>query len=69
MENPLPNRPAKARRWIYLLLLVPWVFLMWPASYMRWEPTLYGIPFFFWYQFAWVFITSGLTAIVYWRTR
>jgi hypothetical protein len=53
------------RRWYYLLLLLPLV-LLWVPSYNRLEPSLAGIPFFYWYQMAWVFITAVLTWIV-WR--
>ena len=42
-------------------LLVPIVALMWVSSYAKATPRLWGIPFFFWYQFAWVFATSALT--------
>ena len=42
-------------------LLVPVVALMWVTSYAKETPRLWGIPFFFWYQFAWVFVTSALT--------
>jgi hypothetical protein len=42
-------------------LLVPIVALMWVGSYNQETPKLSGIPFFFWYQFAWVFVTSALT--------
>jgi hypothetical protein len=42
-------------------LLVPLVALMWVGSYDRETPRLGGIPFFFWYPFLWVFITSALT--------
>lgn len=42
-------------------LLVPVVALMWVSSYAKETPRLGGIPFFFWYQFAWVFVTSALT--------
>jgi len=42
-------------------LLIPVVALMWVSSYARETPRLGGIPFFFWYQFAWVFLTSALT--------
>jgi membrane protein implicated in regulation of membrane protease activity len=42
-------------------LLVPVVALMWVGSYAKETPRLGGIPFFFWYQFAWVFVTSALT--------
>jgi hypothetical protein len=42
-------------------LLIPIVALMWVSSYAKETPRLGGIPFFFWYQFAWVFVTSALT--------
>jgi hypothetical protein len=42
-------------------LLIPLVALMWVSSYAKATPRLWGIPFFFWYQFAWVFVTSLLT--------
>ena len=55
-------------RWHYLLLLPPLV-LLWVPSYNRIEPSLAGIPFFYWYQMAWVVLTAGLTLIVYWIDR
>ena len=36
--------------WWYLLFLVQFVSLLWPAFYNKLEPTLIGIPFFYWYQ-------------------
>ncbi len=53
----------------YALLLLPFVGLLFPGLYARAEPALGGIPFFYWYQFGWVFASAGLTAIVYARTR
>jgi hypothetical protein len=44
-----------------VLLLIPIVALMWVPSYARLEPELLGFPFFFWYQFLWVFICSAMT--------
>jgi hypothetical protein len=44
-----------------VLLAIPVVALCWVSSYARETPRLGGIPFFFWYQFLWVFITAGLT--------
>ena len=29
------------------------------------EPTVWGVPFFYWYQFLWVFITPALIIWVY----
>ena len=54
--------------WWYLLLLVQFVFLLWVPSYNRLEPTLIGLPFFYWYQLLWVLISAILTAIVYFAT-
>ena len=44
-----------------ILLAIPIVALSWVSSYARETPELGGIPFFFWYQFLWVFICAGLT--------
>jgi hypothetical protein len=43
-----------------LLLLVPFVALLWVPFYNSIEPSLWGIPFFYWYQFLWVILTSAL---------
>jgi len=53
----------------YLLLLVPFIALLWPPFYARTEPTLWGFPFFYWYQIAWVPLASLLTGIVYLATQ
>ena len=37
-------------------LAIPVVALLWVPSYAREDPSLGGIPFFYWYQFLWVFI-------------
>ena len=51
-------------RWYYILLLTP-LTLLWVPFYNRVEPTLAGIPFFYWYQMAWIVITAVLTFIVW----
>ena len=51
-------------RWNWLLIL-PAIGLLFPALYARDTPTLFGFPFFYWYQFAWVFLTAAITALVY----
>ncbi len=48
-----------------VLLLIPIVALMWVSSYSRIEPRLGSFPFFIWYQFLWVFLTSALTYTAY----
>jgi hypothetical protein len=54
--------------WWYLLLLVQFVFLLWVPSYNSVEPSWAGVPFFYWYQLLWVFISAILTGIVYFAT-
>lgn len=50
---------------IQLLLLIPFIALCWPAFYNTAEPQLAGLPFFYWYQLAWIILTAIITAIVY----
>jgi Protein of unknown function (DUF3311) len=49
----------------YVLLLVPYVALLWVPFYNRVDPTLFGFPFFYWYQLAWVPLSALLTYLVY----
>lgn len=49
----------------YLLLLLPFAGLCFPGLYARATPALFGFPFFYWYQFAWVFLTAAITWLVY----
>ncbi len=41
-----------------LLLLLPAAGLLWVPLYDRPSPALFGFPFFYWYQLAWVPLTS-----------
>ena len=59
---------TRRRHWNWLLL-TPLALLIYPGLYARTTPVLFGFPFFYWYQFAVVFITALLTAVVYWATR
>lgn len=58
----------RKRAW-YLLLVLPFIGTLVPQLYNRLEPSLFGIPFFYWYQLAWVLITSLLLGIVVFATR
>jgi hypothetical protein len=60
-----------ARSWrpsMWILLLVPFIGLLWVPFYNLSEPSLFGFPFFYWYQLAWVPISSLLIWLVY-RSR
>lgn len=61
------NQQAKtgSSRWWQLLLLVPFVALLWVPFYNSIEPALWGIPFFYWYQFLWVLLTSAIIILVH----
>lgn len=61
-------RRADASRW-HWLLLVPIVLPLIPAVYNRIEPTLFGIPFFFWGQLAFAFLASAVIAVVHLMVR
>lgn len=50
---------------VAVLILLPIVALMWVPSYARRGPELWGFPFFYWYQFCWVFGAAILTSIAY----
>ena len=58
----------RSRAW-YLLLLLPFVALAYPPIYAREGPQVFGFPFFYWYQFAWVPLAAGLTWVVYRAVR
>lgn len=64
-ESANRNAEGSWSRWWLLLLLLPYIGLLYPPIYARVEPALWGIPFFVWYQFLWVFITVAITALVY----
>jgi hypothetical protein len=56
-------------RWWYALLALPLLGLLYPPLYATRDPELAGIPFFYWYQFAWVLVAVALTGLVYLATR
>ena len=39
------------------------------STYDQKEPRLFGFPFFYWYQLAWVFITAGLCGLSFWLLK
>jgi hypothetical protein len=62
-----PRRPLWSSP-MWILLLLPFVGLLWVPFYNFLEPALFGFPFFYWYQLAWVPISSLLIWLVY-RSR
>ncbi|HEX5959949.1 MAG TPA: DUF3311 domain-containing protein [Rhodanobacteraceae bacterium] len=57
------------RRWLPLVLLIPFAALLWVPFYNRTQPVVAGFPFFYVWQFAWVVLAALLTWAVHrgWR--
>jgi hypothetical protein len=66
--NELRRRSGKWSGW-YLLFLVQFVAVLWVPFYNSAEPYWYGIPFFYWYQMAWVALGAISTVIIYLATE
>lgn len=64
MESDTKTRGA-GRRWLYLLLIIPFIATLWVPFYAGSSPAIGGVPYFYWYQFLWVLITAVITAVVY----
>ena len=64
----MEGKERASRLW-YLLLLVPYLAMIWVPSYNRIEPALGGVPFFYWYQLLWIVIGAVLIFVVYTASR
>jgi hypothetical protein len=70
LGGSLDGSESKSRGWwIWLALVAPYIGLLWLPFYNDRQPALLGFPFFYWYQFAWVPLTSLLLYLVYRRVR
>jgi hypothetical protein len=52
-------------RLVHLLLIVPYVAVLWAPFFNRSEPAIAGIPFFYWYQMLWIALGALLLLPVY----
>jgi hypothetical protein len=57
--------PAATQALVAVLILIPLVALAIVPVYSRATPRLWGFPFFYWYQFLWVFLASACTYAAY----
>ena len=64
-------RPSSRRRRpiVLLLLLIPLVAVLVPEIYNRADPSIGGMPFFYWWQLLWIAGVAVCTGIVYVLTR
>ncbi len=70
VQPPAPSHPSRplppgAMALAGVLLLIPLVALALVPTYAKDGPQLWGFPFFYWYQFLWVFLASGFTWAAY----
>jgi len=60
---------GKARRawryWPRLLLVIPFLLVVWVPFYNRIDPQLAGIPFFYWYQLLAILLGAAVVMTVY----
>jgi hypothetical protein len=59
------KRKRKGFHPLHLLLLLPYIAMMWVPSYNRIEPEIAGIPFFYWYQLVWIVLGAALMLPLY----
>ena len=74
-ERSAPRKPTGGRtrredasHW-HWLLLVPIVLPLMPGLYNRIEPTVLGIPFFYWCQLSFAFLASAVITFVHRKVR
>jgi hypothetical protein len=63
-DNP-DLRPLRRASWARVLLLIPFVAVLWVPWYNRIEPAIGGVPFFYWYQLLWIVLCAVTCLIVY----
>jgi hypothetical protein len=51
--------------WARVLLIIPFIAVLWVPFYNRTEPTLWGFPFFYWYQLLWIILGAVIIGLVY----
>ena len=67
IEEPVKKKTGS--KWWMLPLTLPYLALLFPQIYARSTPALFGFPFFYWYQFAWVILASVIMGLVYLKLK
>ncbi|MDE2253788.1 MAG: DUF3311 domain-containing protein [Betaproteobacteria bacterium] len=63
MSNPSPVRKLGLLQ--VILLAIPCIAVLAVPFYNTLEPSLFGIPFFYWWQLIWVPVSGVFIAVVY----
>lgn len=62
---PTPS-PSRWRHWlVYGAFLVVAIVSLWVPIYDHLEPAVGGVPFFYWFQVAWIVVAAVVTAVAY----
>jgi hypothetical protein len=65
-DPPRGRQPGALRRWLaYALLLGECLVILVPSVYGRLTPKLFGLPFFYWFQLAWIIAAMVITGMAY----
>ncbi len=51
--------------WLRILFVLPFVGTLWVSTYNSLTPVLFGFPFFYWYQLAWIVVSAAIAGLVY----
>jgi len=72
LGEPAVAEAARRRRHFSpwnVLLIAPFIGVLFPGWYNKASPHLFGLPFFYWWQFLWIAIAVVLLVTVYLATR
>lgn len=59
---------AHKRRWLLPLIFIPFIPVLYVPWFNRIEPTLLGVPFYYWFQMLWIPLSALITYAVYLAT-
>ena len=58
--------PSKLKRTVwYVILFIPFFTAICVPLFNRIEPSVFGIPFFYWFQFVLIVIAAAVTGLAY----
>ncbi len=61
----MPKQPRPPMRLWRAVLIVPALAALAVPVFNRTAPTLWGFPFFFWYQMLWVILSAALVGLIF----
>ena len=66
-ESTKPTGRSSTGLWVAIIVILvpPVVVPLWVPLYDKTDPTLFGFPFFFWFQFALILLSAVLTSAAY----